>query len=84
MSKFDSEKAERLYDEAAQGFADDEIGSVQELGWAGLFKSELAYIVEDSQGFVWIEEFDTEADVEAAWKEIEDTYEEYDYLGLLA
>lgn len=82
MSKFDNELAEALYQSAGEGFADAEIGSVSELGWAAKFADALAIIIEDSQGFVGIDTFDTREELEDVWQEILDTYEEFDY-GLI-
>jgi len=78
VSKFDSKLAEALYEDSP----DDSIGSVDELGWAGIYRDDLAIIVEDYQGFVWLEEFDTRSDMEEAWEDFEAIYEEYDH-GLI-
>ena len=71
-----------LAEELSEGFPDEEIGSVSELGWAGRFNAERAVLTEDSQGFVWVDVHETEESFESHWQEILDTYEEYD-LGLV-
>lgn len=77
-SKFENRAVEVLYEIDP----DESIGSVDELGWAGLYRQELSIIFEDAQGFVWIDEFTSQEELDEDWKRIEDTYEEYD-LGLL-
>lgn len=61
---------------------DESIGSVDELGWAGLYRQELSIILEDSDGFVWIEEYPNAEALAKGWRSIEEEYEEFD-LGLL-
>ena len=46
--KFSSDLAEQLYGETP----DEQSGSVDELGWFGLFRKERVILTEDSQGFV--------------------------------
>lgn len=78
-SRFEDSQAERLHEISLEGGHDDEIGSVDELGWAGRFDDELTILTEDSQGFVWSDRYATRADLEAHWKELIDTYEELEY-----
>jgi 1,2-phenylacetyl-CoA epoxidase PaaB subunit len=63
---------------------DDEIGSSSELGWFGKFSGKIKgrgpfYIIvsEDNNGFVHAEFFDSEAEFNKAWSEIEAEYEKY-------
>ncbi len=51
---------------------DESIGSVDELGWAGLYRQELSIILEDSDGFVWIEEYPDLATLSKGWKSSEE------------
>jgi len=75
MSKFGSELAEQLYAISLDGGQDDEIGSVQEAGWFGLFLLEKAILVEDNQGFVDAWEFDSIPKTYAEWQSVEKQYE---------
>ena len=63
---------------------DDEIGSVDELGWYGKFSGKIKgrgpfhiIVNEDSQGFVSGEMFKSEKELNKAWREIEKEYETY-------
>ena len=78
MSKFDSAHAEHLYERSLDGFTDDEIGSVDELGWYGLFEAERTILREDSQGFVYAFEYPSERVTRLNWREICKAYENYD------
>ena len=78
-SKFENALAERLYELSLDGGQDDSIGSVDELGWAGRFNDERAVLTEDSQGFVWVEQHETDLTFEEHWQDILDLYEEFDY-----
>ena len=62
--KFSSDLAEQLYGETP----DETSGSVEELGWFGLFKKERAILTEDSQGFVDAEEFSTNEKLLEVWE----------------
>jgi hypothetical protein len=42
--------------------------SVDELGWFGLFREEKAILTEDSQGFVDVEQFDTDEKLQEVWE----------------
>lgn len=77
-SRFENSLAEELYED----FADEEIGSVQELGWAGRFNDDLAILTEDTQGFVWVDFHETQESFDSHWQEIVETYEEFNY-GLI-
>ena len=78
MSKFNSPLAERLYDAEP----DDSIGSVDELGWFGLFLDQAGsggqILTEDSYGFVTVWEFDNDRDLNDEWHSIENDYREFD------
>lgn len=77
MSKFDSRLAENLYEDSLEGGADDDIGSVDELGWFGLFEEEKAILSEDGQGFVYLNEYGDQEALDKAWNEIIDQYNQY-------
>jgi hypothetical protein len=72
--------AEDLYEQVLDGGTVDEIGSVDELGWYGLVERDGRwYIVEeDNYGFFDAEEFGSESEARARWREIEKAYEEFD------
>jgi hypothetical protein len=77
MSKFGNALAERLHEISLEGGQDEEIGSVDELDWCGLFVKERAILVEDSQGFVDAIDYETEDELLKAWEGIEAMYSEY-------
>jgi hypothetical protein len=63
---------------------DEDIGSVDELGWYGRFSGKIKgrgpfhlYVFEGSQGFVTASFFDTKAELDDAWDEIEAAYSNY-------
>jgi hypothetical protein len=62
--KFSSDLAEQLYGETP----DEQSGSVEELGWFGLFKKERAILTEDSQGFVDAEQYSTNEKLQEVWE----------------
>ena len=62
--KYSTELAERLSKETP----DEQAGSVDELGWFGLFREEKAILTEDSQGFVDVEQFDTDEKLQEVWE----------------
>ena len=62
--KYSTELAERLSEETP----DEQAGSVDELGWFGLFREEKAILTEDSQGFVDVEQFDTDEKLQEVWE----------------
>jgi hypothetical protein len=62
--KYSTDLAERLYGETP----DEQAGSVDELGWFGLFLEEKTILTEDSQGFVDAEHFDTKEKVQEVWE----------------
>jgi hypothetical protein len=62
--KYSTELAERLSEETP----DEQAGSVDELGWFGLFREEKAILTEDSQGFVDAEQFDTDEKLQEVWE----------------
>tara|TARA_B100000745_G_C19978012_1_gene331214 strand:- start:301 stop:516 length:216 start_codon:yes stop_codon:yes gene_type:complete len=61
--KFSSDLAEQLYGETP----DEQSGSVDELGWFGLFRKERVILTEDSQGFVDAEQFSTPEEMRECW-----------------
>ncbi len=77
-SKYENAKAEELdrYD------PDETIGSVDELGYAALYKDDLAILTETQIGFVWIDEYKTFDEMMEVWMIIESEYEQYDF-GIL-
>lgn len=70
MSKFDNDIAETLYGEH---FPTDEIGSVQDFGWYGLFRTPFEggtggwILREDSQGFVDSSAYGSADELTKAW-----------------
>jgi hypothetical protein len=62
--------AEALYGETP----DDEIGTVEDIGWHGLFADEGAILIEDSQGFVSILTFETPEAVDLTWSAVGHEY----------
>lgn len=80
-SKFANEIAEKYYEMSLDGSHDEEIGSVDELGWYAIFRAidstgKTVIVHEDSQGFVDAEEYTTEQG-ETAWYDIEREYETF-------
>jgi hypothetical protein len=86
MSKFSGAYAEELDESVCEGFGDDVIGSVDELGHYALFidyttkTGEMihAILYTDSDGFVDSTLYDTAVEARKDWKEIEQQYTEYD------
>lgn len=84
MSKFNSALAEFLYGEEPS----ESIGSVDELGWYGLFLNEALgevggtgggqILTEDSNGFVTVWEYATDLELNDEWHQIESDYLAYD------
>ena len=74
--------AELLYEASLNGELDEEIGSVDELGWYGRFidRVDLFYYIlnEDSQGFFSYEQYPTLPSLNEAWEEIEAMYLAFD------
>jgi hypothetical protein len=82
--KFEGETyiAKYLYEHSE--FLDEDMGSVDELGWYGRFSGKLkgrgpfhVIISENSQGFVGGEFFATERELMRAWSGIEQEYERF-------
>lgn len=65
--KFDTPEAERLYGETP----DEELGSVQDFGWYGLYLAEMTILWEDSQGFVTSYAYFSTNNLLADWEELE-------------
>ena len=76
MGKYSCELAEELSGETP----DDECGDVTTVGvWYGLFREEKAILKEDSQGFVDVDTFETEDELNEEWDTLqEETAEEED------
>ena len=80
--KFENNDDEILHAETP----DEEIGSVDELGWFGLYRgADLTgnggvILAEDNFGFVTSTEFDNTADLDAAWKNAVDNVAAYENL----
>lgn len=84
---------EHLYNLTLEGWAAEELGSVQDFGWYGLLlfgddpitaeyddsseKVAAAILTEDSQGFVYADTFKTKKAAKEQWSKIEDEYEEF-------
>lgn len=77
MSKFNSGLAERLHELSLHGGQDDDTGSVDELGWFGLFNREQVILEEDGQGFVTAHTFDSLPELNEAWEGVVDDYDKY-------
>ena len=77
MSKFNSELAETLYEQSLECGPDEEIGSVDELGWFGLFEDELVILQEDSQGFVYAHQQANLNQNRLFWAIVENSYRNY-------
>lgn len=77
MSKFDSLLAEHLYGLSLESQQDDEVGSVQELGWYGLFNQERAILWETNQGFVYAQDYDNDNALILAWAVVETEYRNF-------
>ena len=75
--KFNSQEDEDLYDLSLDSGQDEEIGDCGDLGWFGLFKSGLAILCEDGQGFITVDRYKTTKDLMLAWEYIEEDYERY-------
>lgn len=83
ISKYDTRTAERLNEDAFG--PDEEIGSVDELGWYGLYTpsgeddwlEEPVILYNDSQGFVYTITSDYGGTVEEKWEEIRAMYDEF-------
>jgi hypothetical protein len=71
--KFDTNIAEELYALTA----DQEIGTVQDAGWFGLFLMEKIILVEDNQGFVTTWSYPTIKATGAEWDSLEKQYGEF-------
>jgi hypothetical protein len=63
---------------------DEEMGSVDELGWWGKFSGKIKgkgpfhiIVREDSQGFVYGEFYDTKKELESTWARFEREYEQF-------
>jgi hypothetical protein len=50
---------------------DEEAGSVDDIGWYGLYRDEGAILVEDSNGFVEILTFETPEAIALTWAAVE-------------
>ena len=74
MSKFDTPEAEALYLESTP---DEEVGSVEDFGWYGLYRAEHVILYEDSQGFVTTFTAFDEGDWAALEVECAEFYGEY-------
>ena len=87
MSKFSGNYAEELNESVCNGFSDDCIGSVDELGHYALFTDYTseetgetfhAILATNSDGFVYSTLYDTKVEALKDWKEIEDEYADMD------
>lgn len=75
----DETLAEILDGIIGDGFASEELGSVDELGHYAKVEHENRFFIvnTDSDGFVDCEEYETETAREAIWTEIVESYETY-------
>jgi len=79
----DQDLGERLYDSSLEGGTDDQVGSVGDLGWYGLFtdfEGRHFIVNEDENGFFGYEEFDSAEDANRTFAQIEDQYDSW-YAG---
>jgi hypothetical protein len=76
----DKTLAEILDSIISNGFASEELGSVDELGHYAKVEHENRFFIvnTDNDGFVDVEEYDTETAREAIWNEIVESYEAFD------
>jgi len=75
----DEALAERLYDVTMDGGQDDEIGTVDELGWYGLildFEGKSYVVEQDTYGFFTYSEFDSADAARTAFGQVEKSYAE--------
>lgn len=72
--KFSNGLAERLYD---SDWADDTMGDVEGFGHYSLFLADCAILATDSQGFVTVEAYGTEAATQYAWDTLAGHYERH-------
>jgi hypothetical protein len=73
MSRYLNDLAERFDDIEP----DESVGSVDELGWFGLYNDELVITELDSMGFVDATQFESSADYNAAVERIVSLYDEF-------
>lgn len=83
MHKFSSILAEDLYQETLESWQDSELGDAETFGWFALFLDDQAILSVDSQGFVSVFMYNTMADTEAAWEELEEQHEAFELQGLI-
>jgi hypothetical protein len=75
----DEALAERLYDVTMDGGQDDEIGTVDELGWYGLilgFEGKSYVVEQDTYGFFGYTEYDSPEAARTAFGQVESAYAE--------
>lgn len=79
-SKYQDALTEKLYNRYLNGATDEEIGSVDELGWFGLFRNMRGghIIMQDIFGNVYRESFRSTKKLEERWSYINYDYERYD------
>ena len=82
--KFDSELAEQLYVLAVGSMHNFDLGSVEDIGWHGLFLSAPddddlppAILYENDQGFVSCDVFETDDAALTHWRLIEAAYDRW-------
>lgn len=77
MSKFENELTERAYAVAGDGFAERELGSVDELGWYAqvVIDGKTVGLVEDCSGFVYSEVYEYQWRAEQVWTTVENNYD---------
>lgn len=76
----DEALAERLFDVTMDSGQDEDIGSVDELGWYGLildFEGKSYVVEQDTYGFFGYVEYESADAARTAWKQVEDTYGEF-------
>lgn len=63
---------EEAWEAAGNGYLDDQIGSVDEMGWYGRYGAVIIW--QDSQGFKDAAVYDTEDEALEAWSTVEEDY----------
>ena len=71
----EEEMIEEAWEAAGNGYLDDQIGSVDELGWFGLYGSVILY--QDSQGFRYSKVYSDRDEMDERWNDITEQYEMY-------
>jgi hypothetical protein len=77
MSKFSSDLAREFYLIAMDGHQDEMLGDTQGFGWYARFDGERVILSADNYGFVIATQYDSDLSFYAAWRDIEEGYDEW-------